>query len=256
MPQATQPGGRPNVVNPAQPLSYKDRISRLKGRLDNKGANKQNIRGRIQDVRSQRYLSQKANAPDPTLPFNAEYDQTVSGLARNRDVALQNDAYERQQTTDSYGFDNPLANPYSRAAILQRSYNQANQGTLNSAAASGQLYSGSTQVGLDEGLFNFGQQYDASQREYQNALRGLTDKDLAAQNEYEEGVKGAEDKRLSDALATDVDPSTTPDLPNAVKKYIKGQRKDLRHLQKKGRDNQADKLRQKLKELGVLNGRR
>lgn len=254
MPTMPDLGGRPNPEQGTGP-NYQNRIKRLKGRLDNPGANKQKLRSRIGDLRSQKYLAGQQGQPDPSLPFNAEYDTTVSGLARNRNVALQNNAYERQQTQANYGFDNPLANPYSKAALLQRSYDQFNKGAINGAAASGQLYSGSTQTGLDEGLFNFGQEYNAQQSAYQNDLRGLTDADLAANTEYNDGLQNAEAKRLADALSTDVAPGAAPDTPTSVKKWIKGTKKDIRQASKAGRDNKAEKLREKLKKLGVNYGR-
>lgn len=240
---------QPNTPN------YADRIHRLKGRLDNKGANKGKLRGRISDLRAQQYLSNQKNRPDPTLPFNAEYDATVAGATRNRDIALQNNAYARQQAQSAYGFDNPLANPYSKAALLQRSFDQFNQGTVNSSAAAGQLYAGSTQNALDAGMYDFGQQWNAGQTEYQNSLRDLTNLDLQANSEYADTVQQAEAKRLEAALAEGIDPGAAPGKPKNVKGYIKGVRKDIRGLEKKGRDNQADKLRAKLKKLGVGSGR-
>lgn len=242
---------------PGIPNGYGVRISRLRQQIkQGVGDKKQKqLRNRISNLRSERYLKGQKNRPDPTLPFDAQYDTTVSGLARNRDVALQNNAYQRQQTQSMYGFDNPLANPYSKAALLQRSFDQFNRGTVNSAAASGQLYSGSTQSALDTGLYNFGQDWNAAQSDYQNELRALTDKDVAAQNEYQEGVQAAEAKRLASALEQEIDPDAAPDTPDSVKNYIQSQRKRIRKLDKKGRDNKADKLRKKLRRLGVNSGR-
>ena len=256
MPPMNLPGGRPNVTPPAGgPPGYADRIAKLKNRLDNPGANRQKIRGRISDVRSQQYLTQQKNRPDPTLPFNAERDSTVAGAARNRDISLQNNAYEAQQAQTNYGFDNPLANPYSKAALLQRSYDQFNRGAVNSSAAQGQLYSGSTQDTLDAGMFDFGQQWNQGQQEYQTSLRSIVDKNLGANTEYNDTVQGADAKALADALAQGIDPAAAPAQPGSVKKYVKGIRKDIRGLDKRGRDNRADKLRAKLKKLGVGNGR-
>lgn len=244
------------VTGPGIPNGYGVRIDRLKKRLDNPGANKQKLRNRIHNLQAQKYLkSEQKQQKAQMLPFNAEYDTTVSGAARNRDIALQNNAYERQRAQNSYGFDNPLANPYSKAALLQRSFDQFNRGTVNSAAASGQLYSGATQTDLNAGMFDFGQQYNAAQTEYQDTLRSLTDKDLAANTEYSDTVQGAEAKRLADALAEGIDPNAAPDDPKNVKRFIRSTRKDIRQARRAGRDNQADKLRAKLRKLGVGRGR-
>lgn len=240
----------------AIPNGYGVRIDRLKKRLDNPGANKQKLRNRISDLRAQKYLkSEQRQQKNQMLPFNAEYDTTVSGAARNRDIALQNNAYERQMAQQNYGFDNPAANPYSRASLLQRSFDQFNKGTVNSAAASGQLYSGATQNDLDAGMFDFGQQYNALQSDYQGVLRDLVNKDLAANVDYNDTVQGAEAKRLADALAQGIDPNAAPDDPKNVKRFIRDTRKDIRQARRAGRYNQADKLRAKLRKLGVGRGR-
>lgn len=150
--------------------------------------------------------------PGPTpLPFDATYDSTISSATRDRDMALQNNAYEQQRLQSAYGFDNPAANPYSRAALLTKSYQQRDLGSINSMAARGQLYSGSTQNALNTNLDEFGQAYDAARTSYEDELRAVGDKSVQAQNAYSDTASQALSDALARALDQDVDPLYAPE---------------------------------------------
>lgn len=64
------------------------------------------------------------------------------------------------------------ANPFSRAALLQRSYDQAKRGSTNSYAARGQLYSGALQNAQDENTFGFQRGDDQLRRAFASFILG------------------------------------------------------------------------------------
>lgn len=64
------------------------------------------------------------------------------------------------------------SNPNSRAALLQKSYENNQRGNTTSLAARGQLYSGALQNAQDASLSNFNAQSAANQREFSNAIAG------------------------------------------------------------------------------------
>ena len=99
------------------------------------------------------------------------------------------------------GFQVDPNNPFSRAALLQRSYDQAQRGTTNSMAAQGQLYSGALQNALNEDRFQFDRGTDQNMKAFDRGLtefmRGRRD---AGQN-FEEGVSNIDWEALVQALA-------------------------------------------------------
>lgn len=71
------------------------------------------------------------------------------------------------------GFQVDPNNPFSRASLLQRQYDQAKRGTTTSMAASGQLYSGALQRQQDELGFQNAQRQDANRVDYAQVLSAL-----------------------------------------------------------------------------------
>lgn len=64
-------------------------------------------------------------------------------------------------------------NPYSQAAVLQRSYDNTKRGTTNSYAAQGQLYSGALKNAQATNAYNFNVSSDALQRGASDYYHGL-----------------------------------------------------------------------------------
>lgn len=235
-------GGRP-VPPPTGPgANFDARLDALRKRLKGAGPKREDaIRKRIQNVRARQYLQGQKHAPDPTLPFDAQYDSTVAGLNRDRDVAAGQAAYQQQRAQSAYGFDNPAANPYSRAAMLQRSFNENNAQTVNSMAARGQLYAGATQSQMDTNVRDFGQAWDTARTDYQDQLRGITDDLTGAADEYTAGLAKAEADRLARALEIDVDPAEAPATPDYVKKFLHWQKQQKKDKNKGNKGNGGKK---------------
>jgi hypothetical protein len=64
------------------------------------------------------------------------------------------------------------SNPYSRAALLQRSYDNTKRGNTTSLAARGQLYSGALQNAQNTAFTNFNQASTENRAGFENAIRG------------------------------------------------------------------------------------
>jgi len=129
---------------------------------------------RARDINAQRRAEARADwqertkAPDYTSNQNyqraladnqAQFQQAQAGLDdQERGLGI---AYGLGQ----YGAD-IANNPYSRAAMLQRSYNQNQRASINTMAARGQLYSGATQNAANANTFNYGSAYDALSKDF------------------------------------------------------------------------------------------
>jgi hypothetical protein len=102
------------------------------------------------------------------------------------------------------------SNPFSRAAALQRSYDQAKRGATNSYAARGQLYAGSLQNAQNENAFGF-QQGD-------NSLRSAFTQFILGQGSArQQAAAGAEAERIAAfAAALQQQLASTPEDPGAA----------------------------------------
>lgn len=102
----------------------------------------------------------------------ADLKSTVAGITQAEDRGANDYGFavkykpdvgpNGERTVESFSVD--PANPFSRAALLQRSYDNAKRTTTNSYAASGQLYAGSMQNAQNENARGF-QQGDNSLRQ-------------------------------------------------------------------------------------------
>lgn len=108
---------------------------------------------------------------NPT-PWSSRYEQSV-GASRKRylDSSSNFDLAEQQAKQDygvESGFNDYKANPYSRAALLEQSYQRANKGTINAAGL--QLYSGSTSNRLSANRAANSEDRNRLMRDYQESL--------------------------------------------------------------------------------------
>jgi hypothetical protein len=116
--------------------------------------------------------------PDPT------YLATVAGNQSSHDITAADLARDRKNAFLSYGYTQDAAgnlafdptNPFSQAALLKRSYDQAQRGNTNSYAARGQLYSGALQNAQDESGF----QYQAGSDKLTKALTDFLARNTSA----------------------------------------------------------------------------
>lgn len=93
------------------------------------------------------------------------------------------------------------------AAGLQRDYEARRRGTTNSYAAAGQLYSGATTNARNIDRRGYEQNFDTAQRNYQDTLAGIAQKQLEAQRVRDEGIAAAQAGSVADAIEERPDPS-------------------------------------------------
>lgn len=151
------------------------------------------------------------SGPAPT-PWNSKAEQIVAGARRNYLNAQGNFDLAESEAKQDYGldpgFNDYKANPYSRAALLEQSYQNANRGTLNSAGL--QLYSGSTSNALSGNRSTFDFNKNALANSYREALGEITQGRTKAAEEKAEAEQQAEWDRISAAEAVEPDPETAP----------------------------------------------
>lgn len=139
--------------------------------------------------------------PAPTLPPDPAYQQQLASLGQSRDDQLLALTGERQRGLSDYGYSATLDpsgnvtgvafdpnNPYSRAALLRKSYQQAKAGNTNSYAAAGQLYAGSLVNAQNTATDRFQQSDDALQKALVAFLANNQAQVNAVKNAYETGA--------------------------------------------------------------------
>jgi hypothetical protein len=123
------------------------------------------------------------------LPPDPNFDATIASSQAGHDINAADLARQRQQAFLDYGYTQDASgnlafdptNPYSQAAMLKRSYDQAQTGNTNSYAARGQLYSGALQNAQNESGFQYQRGTDSQRKALLAFLAGNTS--AAAQND-------------------------------------------------------------------------
>lgn len=174
--------------------------------------------------------------PDESYKDQTYFD-TTSGISRNLDNLRAYTVDAGKNIGTDYGIDytgDPVngaanftiapdvdvTNPFSRAALLKRSYQQATAGNTNSMAARGQLYSGALQRAQNEtGRQNL-QAQDSLIKDFASRFGGLYQNWLAGQNQATTDSVGAQtaaiDRHINDpapALAPAVGKTATTTAP-------------------------------------------
>jgi hypothetical protein len=159
------------------------------------------------------------NTLKPTVqPWDTQYESDVSSINSARDQSLLQIAAQRSQLGSDYGYQQDQtgavtvdpSNPFSRAALLERTYRQSQAGSTNSLAARGQLYSGALQNALGEGQYQHDVGSDALQRSFQSAAQALEAQRLQALTGATTGITDAQGRRLDRSLTNRPDdPGTT-----------------------------------------------
>lgn len=145
--------------------------------------------------------------PPPTVtpsPWTAQAANSEAGALKREQDTLAGLSSQWTLEQQRYGLEGPYAdfkaNPYSEAAKLQRTYDQAKLGSTNSQAAAGHLYSGhlvQRQLGND---YSFGQGRNALEMGYAQAGARNTSEKQAAENAYIEAVNNARWEALMAAM--------------------------------------------------------
>lgn len=103
------------------------------------------------------------------------------------------------------GFNDYASNPYSRAALLQRSYDNAKRGTLNSAGQ--QLYSGSYINAQNTNTHDFSMGRDELEKARGRAYSEYIGNKQRAQDEYNEALSNAAWARIQAGLESEPEPA-------------------------------------------------
>src|ERR1044072_4070193 len=173
-----------------------------------------------------------AAGPNPSAPFpptaaptpwSSKYEQTVAG-ANKRYLDATNDFDLAEQTAkQDYGldpgFNDYKSNPYSRAALLEQSYQTANRGTMNSAGL--QLYSGSTSNRLNANRATNAINRDSLAKSYRDALQEIsTGRTKAAEDKAREEQEAYWD-RIAEAEANEPEAAAAPAASGGAKAKAK-----------------------------------
>lgn len=113
----------------------------------------------------------------PAPPYDPMLDAYRASANRNAVAGQAWGTYQSGELDRDYGFTPEGAvdpnNPYSRAALLQRSYQDSVRGNTNSYAASGQLYSGALKNAQNRAFQNYDIGLDSLKRDLGRARAGV-----------------------------------------------------------------------------------
>lgn len=228
---------------------YTAQMDRLRSRLGKPGgASNKDIRAKLEKLSGRQYFYDQRHQQPTPIPYSGAYDTTVATATDDLNQDTADIAGRRLALKQQYGIGDD-SNPYSLARQLETQYKQNTTGTNNSYAASGQLYAGSLTNAQNANRSNFGQAQDSLLRQYQAADAGLTAEQLAAERRQRDTVADAEATRLEDALNTPVDPAEAAPVPEAAKALLQRLQQRAQDAKKAGKDNQADKIRDRLQRL-------
>jgi hypothetical protein len=167
-----------------------------------------------------------ASAPNGAapLPVDAAFDEQMGALGSTRDQALAANTGARTRGLGEYGFTesafDPASqtmgalafdpnNPFSKAALLKKSYDVGRAKTGQSMGSQGQLYSGAYQTAQDQLNRNQLQGEDTLTKSLSQFLASNSGQRTQAQTNFELGAGQAEGDRVSRGLSN---PLYTPVL--------------------------------------------
>jgi hypothetical protein len=160
-----------------------------------------------------------APAPAPPKPYAAApWDSAEQFSNANADTkynnALLNAGYKKSAYETEYGLDpgynDYKANPYSRAALLEQTYQRANRATGTSLGAAGQLYSGASQNAETYNREHNSQERNSLESAYRRALQGVTEEEAGALTTREDEKQAAKWKAIELAGNAELEPEASP----------------------------------------------
>lgn len=162
-----------------------------------------------------------AAATQTPMPWDSAYELSVGGSNTKYNNSLINIAARRNLLKQEYGIDagynDYQANPYSRAALLEQTFQRANRASQTSYGSAGQLYAGSLQNQMSYNRDNRGREDNAMQSAYQSALQDLIDAETTAGDLRNSEIGDAGWKRIEAASNADLEP-----VPDGGKGKSKG----------------------------------
>lgn len=130
-------------------------------------------------------------APAPTArPFDPIYEQQTGLTQKAYNDALAQLQGQRLATKQEYGFED-VTNPFSRAKMLQESYQRGQQAQVAGMAARGGLYSGALQQRQELGTQGYQRNRDVLQRQYQGALADIGGREAQALSRRDQALLDA-----------------------------------------------------------------
>ena len=164
-------------------------------------------RERAQRINERRRAAAQAEfgsrTASPDISSNENYQRSLSDIENQYQQTGQ--ALDQQEAglgisygLGQYGAD-IASNPYSRAAMLQRSYNQNQRASVNTMASRGQLYSGATQNQANANAANYGSAYDALSKDYGARLSQIGIQRQEAQSKRGAAIEAAGRDAVSQA---------------------------------------------------------
>jgi hypothetical protein len=198
----------------------------------------------------------------PTQPYTPPPDPNLQAkqglLTRARDDAYGQIQYDEGRVKQEYGFDD-VSNPFSRAALLQRSFQERQRGTTNTLAARGQLYSGAIQNQRALDQRGYDQAYDSTKRSYDDALQGIISRRNSVGRAFDEGnldaIQQSQDRQLQnrpDPLTLDPGTAATEGAPVSNLTPAQERRRKRKELGYTDVRKLTAAQKKKLKALGLL----
>ncbi len=176
------------------------------------------------------------------LPWDTQYEQEKSNLAKRQALSNQGTAFEGKQLEQQYGYTD-TSNPFNLAAMMQKAYQQNQAGTTNRLASRGQLYSGSLQRASTENKFQFSRQKDEAKRAYDRAKFDIGQRKQGAQLDYDEGLTSASSQRLD--RATSRGPEDDGGDDGGDQRISRGRKAYLRGLRRRTNKSSRQRYRKK-----------
>ncbi|MHC4224551.1 MAG: hypothetical protein ACYSUN_11220 [Planctomycetota bacterium] len=210
---------------PIKPLG--ERIKHLqkrkrKGKLGDKGG------ARLDKLKTKQYG--KRHDQDAALPYDAQYTSDTAGINRDYNFGSAQLAQQGGLLNYETGIGD-ASNPYSRAALLQKSYETNQRGSTNSYAASGQLYSGALQNARNANVADLHQGQHALGLDYLKAQAGLTGAQTQLGYSRDDAMQAAMAANVARAAAEPV--TDAPPKPGFVKRHTKSLKQDVKKATKK-----------------------
>ena len=145
-------------------------------------------------------------AAPPVQPQDPVSEAKKSNLTRSYNDTSAAIDYDEGRVKREYGFDD-ASNPFSRARLLQQSFENRQRATTNTLAARGQLYSGAlvNQKAIDQRGYDTS--YDQLRTGYQDALQSILQRRTQARTALDSGTIEADAEGLSRALELRADPT-------------------------------------------------
>lgn len=150
---------------------------------------------------------------DAPLVGDEQYNLEVGNYEKGRSTALGGLTRERNDALATYGYTGTFDaagnlvdrqfdpnNPFSRAALLKRTYDQSSRGNVNRMAARGQLNAGSFQNLKNNTDFGYMQGEDANQKSLNALIGSLIGRQQTVNTEFDSKIIGARGSLLSRAL--------------------------------------------------------